>query len=308
MSSANKLQVLEYIRVKCGHTTKMGVGQSMFSIGEDAARIYFRYSKVHGDGKTFYGLRDVDLRALEGHNSFICFLNDRDAEPILVPYADFEEVFRTTTPAEDGQYKVQLLNRRGVRELYLARVGRFNIEGFIGFESLFASLSTRKLRQLPELTHSQVQTLLAEIGHLKGFEVMVPVADCSRLDWSLTRARFPIIDRVPAKFTKIEGILAEIDVVWTRQGSESIENLFEVEHSTPVYSGLLRFNDVLLTDRSLERFSIVSNDSRRALFSRQINRPTFVASGLFDKANFLEYLNVYEWHRRISSGRERESQ
>ena len=34
---------------------------------------------------------------------------------------------------------------------------------------------------------------------------------------------------------------SEIDVVWVNSGSSAVDSLFEVEHSTPVYSGLLRF-------------------------------------------------------------------
>jgi type II restriction enzyme len=96
--------------------------------------------------------------------------------------------------------------------------------------------------------------------------------------------------------------LAEIDVIWVARGGEAIEGLFEVEHSTTVYSGLLRFNDVLLTDPKVSRFSIVSNETRRALFSRQLFRPTFKKSGLAELTSFLEYSNVLDWHTRIASG------
>ena len=300
MASANKQRILDEFQARFGHFTRIGRGQSLISIGQDAARVYLRYSKVHDRGRTFYGLRETDLRVLDGHNSYVCFLNDTDADPILLPYSDFEEVFRSTSPADDGQYKVQLLSDRGIREIYIARIGRFNVEGYLGFESITQSMAVRRLRQLPELTHCQVQTLLAEIGSLKGFDVFVPSADLGSLDWSVAHDRFSVIDRVPARFARIESVLSEIDVVWTRKGADTIESLFEVEHSTPIYSGLLRFNDVLLTDRTIERFSIVSNDNRRTLFSRQLFRPTFVASGLSERASFLEYINVYEWHIRLS--------
>ena len=67
----------------------------------------------------------------------------------------------------------------------------------------------------------------------------------------------------------------------------ALEGLFEVEHSTPVYSGLLRFNDVLLANPKLSRFTIVSNERRRALFSKQVFRPTFRKSGLAELVSFL---------------------
>jgi hypothetical protein len=90
--------------------------------------------------------------------------------------------------------------------------------------------------------------------------------------------------------------------MWLKPGQEIIEGLFEVEHSTPIYSGLLRFNDALLTDPKLTRFSIVSNDARRTVFSNQAFRPTFRKSGLAELVSFLEYPNVFNWHARLSGG------
>jgi type II restriction enzyme len=104
---------------------------------------------------------------------------------------------------------------------------------------------------------------------------------------------------LPNGFDEVAATLQEIDVVWATAGANRIEALFEVEHSTPVYSGLLRFNDLLLTAPNLSRFSIVSNDTRRAVFSRQVHRPTFRRSGLSEIVSFLEYPNVYDWHERI---------
>jgi len=93
--------------------------------------------------------------------------------------------------------------------------------------------------------------------------------------------------------------LSEIDVIWVAGRGNSIESLFEVEHSTSVYSGLLRFNDVFITHPQVSRFSIVSEDSRRAVFSRQLFRPTFRQSGLAERVTFLEYANVADWHGRL---------
>jgi len=113
---------------------------------------------------------------------------------------------------------------------------------------------------------------------------------------------FSLRRTIPAGFDSVRNILSEIDVVWVARGRESITGLFEVEHSTPVYSGLLRFNDILLTEPKVSRFSIVSNDARRALFARQLSRPTFIKTGLSELTSFLEYANVVDWHARIVKG------
>lgn len=298
-----KIGMLESLRERFGELHKLTGSESLYAIGKDSARIYIRYSKVHPGGRTFFGLREADLRQLEGHNSFLCFLVD-DAAPLFLPYEEFEEVFRNAETANDGQYKVQLYQGGSGVELYVARQGRFNVEGYIGLEPIARSLDDPLAREARALTHAQVQTLLAGIGRLKNYGVYVPERDVGCLDWTLTE-RFGLRRTPPSGFERIRGILSEIDVVWVASGGEAVEGLFEVEHSTTVYSGLLRFNDMLLTDSKLSRFSIVSNESRRALFSRQIFRPTFQKSGLADRTSFLEYSNVLEWHRRLITGNRR---
>jgi hypothetical protein len=299
MANPYKSEVIRSLQQRFGDIRKLKGSESLFVIGDEAARIYFRYSRVYpGGGRTFFGLRDVDLRQLEGHNSYLSFLLDDGSPPLFIPYADFEETFHSAEPAKDGQYKVQLY-RGDALELYIARQGRFNVEGYVGLGTLEASMDAKRLRRARELSHSQVQTLLAGIGRFKGYDVWVPETDVCTLDWSLT-ARFALRRTIPAGFEKVRSILAEIDVIWVASGRDMLEGLYEVEHSTPVYSGLLRFNDILLTDPKVSRFSIVSNDTRRDLFSRQLFRPTFQRSGLAQLCSFLEYANVFEWHERLS--------
>jgi hypothetical protein len=111
MANPSKSSIVDDLRRRFGEVRKLKGSESLFAIGDEAARIYFRYSKVHAGGRTFFGLREVDLRQLEGHNSFLCFLLNDGSPPLFLPYSDFEEVFASAQPASDGQYKVQLSNR-----------------------------------------------------------------------------------------------------------------------------------------------------------------------------------------------------
>lgn len=298
MANWQKHDLLDAIESRVSRLNKISGSQSLFSIGDDVARVYLRYSKVHDRGRTFFGLRSVDLQQLAGRRSFICFYMDDGSPPLFVPYADFEEIFREAPIASDGQYKVQILTQNGTRELYVPKKGRFNVDGFAGINTLVQSVECAGSRRIPDLSHCQVQTLLASIGNKKGFDVFVPASDAGYLDWSLAPS-FRLRDVIPAGFEGIGPILSEIDVLWITAGRNTIAGLFEVEHTTSVYSGLLRFNDVLLTDPRVSSFFIVSNETRRELYSRQIHRPTFRKSGLSDIVSFLEYGNVYDWHGRL---------
>lgn len=306
MQNPHKPILLSELQRRFGELRKLPESQSLFVVGNDAARIYYRYSKLHDARRTFFGLRETDLRRLEGHNSFLCLQLDDGSEPVFIPYSDFEEIFQASEPADDGQFKVQLITSDQTKEFYIARQGRFNVEGFVGLEWLQRNISQNRLREYRDLSHCQVQTLLAAIGHRKGYDVWLPDNNIAQMDWSLTD-RFNLSRTLPNGFEEIAAVLAEIDVVWMARSANRIEALFEVEHSTPVYSGLLRFNDLLLTAPGLSRFSIVSNETRRAVFSRQVYRPTFRRSGLSDIVSFLEYANVFDWHGRVvHQGRDHE--
>ncbi|HVO63204.1 MAG TPA: hypothetical protein VMT53_19910 [Terriglobales bacterium] len=115
------------------------------------------------------------------------------------------------------------------------------------------------------------------------------------------------MSNIPAGFESVRSALAEVDVTWVETGRNAIVALFEVEHTTTVYSGLLRFNDILLTNPGVSRFTIVSSDARRGLFSRQLFRPTFKKSGLSELCSFLEYRNVFDWHNRLIQGQSTDS-
>lgn len=300
MANDRKSGLIGELRQRFGEFKKLPDSQSLLQIGNDAARVYLRYSKLHEQGRAFFGLRQRDLRELEGHNSFLCFFLDDESTPLFVPFADFEQIFREAQVASDGQYKVGLILEASGRELYIPRKGRFNVEAYSGFAPLERSLAAGRLDPALDLTHSQVQTLLAGLGNLKGFDVFVPSSDVGRIEWSLTPS-FRLRQAIPGGYNEVCPILSEIDVVWIGKGRDTIEGLFEVEHSTSIYSGLLRFNDVLLTDPKLSHFSIVSDDNRRDLFARQVFRPTFRRSGLTELVSFLEYRNVFDWHSRISN-------
>jgi hypothetical protein len=281
-----------------GPAKKLKGSESLFELADGSVRIYIRYSKVHPRNRTFFGLRQTDIRALTGTRGIICFLWDGQREPLLVPLREFEEVFAGLTPASDGQYKAQVCESRAGTELHIANAGRFGVERFLGWSVLDESVHATQVA-CPTLSHVQVQTLLGGIGAAKGFDVWIPINDREALDWNLTR-EFSILGRMPGALTSVGEIAACIDVIWLVRGGGVPTALYEVEHSTPVYSGLLRFNDVHLTLPTLSvRYGIVSNEGRRDLFARQLQRPTFRASGLFDICTFHEYEDVYAWHERL---------
>src|SRR5579864_4101992 len=98
MPNTTTPRILAEMHAAFGEMRKLAGSNSMFVVGQEAARVYFRYSKVHGRGAAFFGLRQTDLRQLEGRNSFIALLTDNGAPPIFLPYNSFEGVFHVVEP------------------------------------------------------------------------------------------------------------------------------------------------------------------------------------------------------------------
>lgn len=302
MPNLVKAKFVDELQRRYGKPQRLADSYSLFEIGGGQARIYIRYSKVHSRNQTFYGLRQDDLKQLEGFNSVICFLWDNQKDPLFLPYADFEDVFTLIEPASDGQIKAQVYIRVDGTELYLPSAGRFNVEGYFGWHNLESLVDKAQLQQLPELTHTQVQSLLGSIGNLNGYDIWIPIIDRAKLDRTLVQ-NFGFRESLPSKYDSIAGVIREVDVIWLGKGSSELRAVFEVEHSTPIYSGLLRFNDLYLTESGKKlRFNIVSNKIRKSAFLKQINRPTFKTSGLSEICNFLGYSDVHRWFQRVRKG------
>ncbi len=289
-----KKNIIGQIEKLTGNIKKIGNSLSLLQL-DNGKRVYFRYSKIHVGKKAFYGLRSVDLNHLDGFDSYICFSTDF-FEPVFVPYADFEYAIRQSTLASDGQYKAQLIFDHLDRVLYLPKIGMASLESYGGIETIANSkpIDTRFL----SLNHWQVQTLLGSIGVMKGYNVYVPLNNIELLDWDVSKP-YSTVRKIPDSTSQNLQYANEIDVLWIEKDKNTISAGFEVEHSTPIYSGLLRFNDLMLSYTNKSRFFVVSNESRRDLFIRQLQRPTFSQSGLGECTSFLDYKNIFDWHERL---------
>ncbi len=302
MPNKVKINFLAELENKYGKLRKLPNSQSLFEIGDGLCRIYIRYSKVHNRNQSFYGIRKEDLRQLDGLNSVICFLWDTQKEPLFLPYDEFDEIFSSLEPASDGQIKVQIYHEKSGAEFYIANAGRFNVESYIGWNNIDNCIDKNKMIRIPDFSHSQIQTLIGSIGTHHGYDIWIPNNDRNKLDWNITD-KFICKKDLPERYLKVVDIISEVDVLWLKKGSSDLSAMFEVEHSTPIYPGLLRFNDLYLSEPHLKtRFSIVSNYVKKSLFLRQINRPTFRMSGLSELCNFLEYKDVFGWFTRTIKG------
>jgi len=298
MANKYREKVLKNLQKKYGVVKNIGNSYSLYYIPSADFTIYFRYSKISKAGKasekTFYGLRKEDIALMQGKISYICFLTDSEEKNIVIPFRQFEHYFLNAAPSSDGQYKAFTVFKATGTELCFNNIGKFNVDSYLGIDKLF-NLEKNKLL-LPELTHAQVQSLVGSIGIKKGFDIWIPQNDRLKIDKSIIDLS-KVKDFLPKYDKTIDHIIAEIDVIWLSNTSPI--SFYEVEHSTPIYSGLLRFNDVLLTVSRAENFNIIAKNDRENKFSKEVNRPTFRQNKLIDKVTFLDYENIYQWYYNL---------
>jgi hypothetical protein len=300
MANHIKNSIIEKLETKYGRLKRVGDGNSLYLIETSDVFVYFRYSKITQASKlvkkAFYGLRKEDILLMQNKKSFICFITDDVEKDIVIPFQQFENYFSNCEPAKDGQFKVLSFFKPTGVELYFANIGKFNSESYLGLNTLF-NLQTNKLK-VPLLTHSNIQSLVASIGIKKGFDIWFPPNDKIKIDTNIvdfSRVR----NCLPDYGKEINHIISEIDVIWLKNTNPI--SFYEVEHSTPIYSGLLRFNDVLLTLPKIDNFNIVAHNDRENKFGREIQRPTFKQNKLIDKVTFLDYENIFNWYFNLNS-------
>lgn len=126
-------------------------------------------------------------------------------------------------------------------------------------------------------THTQVQGWLRDLGRQLGYQVWIAQNDRGR---TLDAGRLGdgCLERLPAQLDTRPGAEAVrlIDVLWLG-GDGKIVAAFEVEHTTSIYSGIVRMLDLALggDTAGLHSLYLVAPDKREADVRAQIARPAF---------------------------------
>jgi len=139
----------------------------------------------------------------------------------------------------------------------------------------------------PALDHTHVQWLLAKVGKQLGCRVWVAANDWRR-EWSGEPLGSLSVRALPPLGLSADSqrLVSLIDVVWLT-GVNQVAAAFEVEHTTSVYSGLLRMADLAALSPNLNfPLYVVAPASRLGKVRRELVRPTFRALGLDRRCRF----------------------
>lgn len=152
--------------------------------------------------------------------------------------------------------------------------------------------------EVPEVRESiRVQALLAAIGARMGMQIWLPRSDRGAVLTEWRGEEKPLLERLPLNYddTTLKTI-EQIDVLWLK--GRAIRRAFEVEHTTSIYSGILRMADLLALQPNMDiRLHIVAPDSRREKVFQEIKRPVFSLldrGPLSESCTFISYESVRE--------------
>lgn len=165
-----------------------------------------------------------------------------------------------------------------------------------------SSVGPTSLVAEPELRESiLMQAQLVEIGSKMGFQAWVPRSDRARVVEHLSAdAKNSLISvQLPLNYNDATlKTIENIDVLWMK--NRSIVRAFEVEHTTAIYSGLLRMADLLALQPNIDiKLHIVAPDIRREKVLDEIKRPVFAyleKGPLSDSCSFLSYTAIQTLH------------
>ncbi|WP_408903178.1 type II restriction endonuclease [Methylobacterium radiotolerans] len=127
-------------------------------------------------------------------------------------------------------------------------------------------------------THTEVQGWLRDLGLALGYDVWIASNDGNR-PYGSGRLSDGCLDRLPASLAAKGSTetVRLIDVPWIGKGTADVAAAFEVEHTTSIYSGIVRMLDLALgvEGATARNFFLVAPDEREGDVRAQFARPAF---------------------------------
>lgn len=125
-------------------------------------------------------------------------------------------------------------------------------------------------------SHEEIQWLLLKLGSDLGLDTWIARNDRSKQYNGMPFQSIPRLRKeLPRQFDEVTNRIIElIDVLWLQ--GDAILAAFEVEHTSAVYSGLLRMADLVSMQPNIKlNLYLVAPDERGDKVVNEINRPTF---------------------------------
>ena len=127
-------------------------------------------------------------------------------------------------------------------------------------------------------THTEIQGWLRDLGRALEFDIWIAANDRARACGD-GRLGDGCLDSLPAAIATAPGAEAVrlIDILWLERSSGNVAAAFEVEHTTSIYSGIVRLLDLALgaPSEAARGLFLVAPDNREEEVRAQLTRPAF---------------------------------
>jgi hypothetical protein len=178
------------------------------------------------------------------------------------------------------------------------------IDHFIPFD-IVTTVPTETVEPIPVPTYQiaddtplmrdsiKIQAMLADIGGRMGYSIWLPRNDRSRVLEVWPQKQINILNDLPLNYD-LDTIrtIENIDVLWIN--GRTIVRAFEVEHTTSIYSGILRMADLMALQPNLNiNAHIVAPEERRGKVMQELSRPVFRYI-LANSCTFISYSSIEE--------------
>jgi len=157
-------------------------------------------------------------------------------------------------------------------------------------------------KETGSLESIKIQALIADIGERMNFKIWLPRSDRSRVLSIWEQKPDILLNTLPLNYddTTLKTI-ENIDVLWIR--GRSIVRVFEIEHSTSIYSGILRMADLMALQPNLNiKAHIVAPSERKDKVFNEITRPVF---SLLEKGPLAEFCTYISYESIIELSQEK---
>lgn len=143
----------------------------------------------------------------------------------------------------------------------------------------------------------KIQALIAQIGAQMGMSIWIPRNDRASVVTEWKGDIKPVLEILPLNYDEVTlKTIEQIDILWLK--GRSIIRAFEVEHTTSIYSGILRMADLLALQPNMDiKLHIVAPDERKEKVFQELRRPVFSLlerGPLSESCTYLSYSSILE--------------
>ena len=200
-----------------------------------------------------------------------------------IAWTEFFRGSPTEFPAEDGKLIVEEIKKAAENPIEV----EFDEKQYWRKPRLFetkdsiVTIPEKETEEIPKpqvekSLHDEMQYFLLKLGSDVGLDVWVAKDDLNKEFNGIVFKDVPNLKKeFPRQFDEATNrTIEKIDVLWFQ--GDAIVGAFEIEHTTSIYSGLLRMADLISMQPNIKiNLYIVAPDERRDKVFEEINRPVF---------------------------------